>query len=115
MESVAAHTGCAVARFVIHNEQNVVGAIIGERDIERNLSPGAGCQLNGTAKDKVGGGRGYPVEVVVEFRLVRVYEVHIEVAALRCSRIVEGDAGNGTGPVDFRSRIDLLREGVIGT
>ena len=66
VESVAAHTSRIIARLVIHDEQNVVGAIIGERDIERNLGPGASCQLDGTAENKVGGGRGYPVEVVVE-------------------------------------------------
>ena len=63
---MAAHTSRAVARLVIHDEQNVVGAIIGERDIERNFGPCAGGHLNGTAEHKAGGGRGYPVEVVVE-------------------------------------------------
>ena len=115
VERVAAHTGRAVARLVIHDEQDVVGAIIGERDIERNLGPGAICQLNGATEHKVGGGHGYPVQVVAEGCLVRVNEVHIVVAGLRCTLIKEGYAGNSASPVDFRGRIDLLGEGVIGT
>ena len=44
-----------------------------------------------------------------------MYKIHVVVTGLSGAVVIEGDAGNGTGPVDFRSRIDLLGEGVIGT
>ena len=101
VEGVTSYTGRAGARLVVHNEQKVFGAIVVERDIERELGPTASRQLNGAAEHKVGGGYGYPVDVVAEGRLVRVYEVHIVVADLACACIIEGYAENGTRTVDF--------------
>ena len=98
---------------VIHDEQKVVYAVIGKRDIEIKGCPCSGNHLHTAAEHQVGRRDGHPILGVVESRLARVDEVHVVVAGFGVAVVIEGDPGDSACPADFRRGVDLLRQTVI--
>ena len=112
-EGVAGHVAAPVSSVVIHDEQEIAGAVIVERDIQIYDGPFVGDHLDVAAEHPVGDGDGHPVFVGAEACLVGVEEVHVVIAGFRVAAVVEGDAGDGAGPADFRCRVNLLRQSVV--
>ena len=108
-------TACPGSRIVIDNEDEVVGAVVGERGGKLDGDPTVLLENHISAEHEVGCSYGYPVGATREVCLVGVEHVDINVTGGRTIRrgVVEGHMVDVTCLSDFRRRVNLLCERVV--
>ena len=108
-EHAAGGTRTVIGEVALHNDGDVVNAIIVERRVEGEGRPFVLHKRRGVGIHQVGCGRNDPVGRVGKSCLVGVD--HVDVVSTRpvgSAAIVEGDAGNGTRQAQFFSSVNLL-------
>ena len=98
--------------IIIHDEYEIIRAVIGERNIQIDNSPFVLLHLDIATEYQVGCGDRYPILVGGEMHLVGGGEVNVIVAGYGVVADIERNACDGAVLADFLCRVNLLSEAV---
>ena len=96
---------------VIHHQQQVAGAVVGERGRQLYRGPFIGSEIDISAEYTVCGSDRHPV--AAKGGLAGVYHVDVKVSGRGIPVVVERNAIDVTSPADLPRRINLLRQRIL--
>ena len=99
---------------VIHNNDDIVRAVIAERRVKRNGGPSVVGEIDRIAENLVGGGDSNPIRIIREHALRGAHHINIQVTfTFDTIILVEINTHDIAGIAQFRRGVYLLSKGIF--